>query len=77
MTVSISSSTSPTLDRSLSPLQKALDTDKQDIWTIWHAAQYGKIDRMKVILERKMVSIDVQETVSNSTRVATCRFRLL
>jgi hypothetical protein len=64
MTALSSGSAPAAIHRPRSPLQKALDTKKQDIWTIWYAAQYGKIDRMKAILQRKEVLIDVQETVS-------------
>ncbi|KAG6622778.1 Serine/threonine protein Kinase [Phytophthora cinnamomi] len=45
-----------------SPIQKMEHDAASNIWTIWYASQYGKLERVRSILDRNAVaSIDVQE----------------
>ncbi|KAE9008901.1 hypothetical protein PR001_g16575 [Phytophthora rubi] len=45
-----------------SPIQKMEQDAASNIWTIWYASQYGKLERVRSLLDRKAVaSIDVQE----------------
>jgi hypothetical protein len=50
-------------------IQRAtVDSVTVDLWTIWYAARYGKLARVRSILDRKAVaSIDVQEFVRPTT----------
>ncbi|DAZ93811.1 TPA: hypothetical protein N0F65_008570 [Lagenidium giganteum] len=60
-----------------SPIRKAaLDVRLQDVWTVWYAAQYGKIPRLAALLERDPVlSVDVQEPRTRwSPLHFACRF---
>jgi hypothetical protein len=55
----------PTTKKSMpSPIQKMEKDSAANIWTIWYAAQYGKLERVRSLLDRNAVaSIDVQELV--------------
>ncbi|KAE9027921.1 hypothetical protein PF006_g1502 [Phytophthora fragariae] len=45
-----------------SPIQKMEQDAASNIWTIWYASQYGKLERVRSLLDRNAVaSIDVQE----------------
>ncbi|KAL3662618.1 hypothetical protein V7S43_012470 [Phytophthora oleae] len=45
-----------------SPIQKMEKDAANNIWTIWYAAQYGKLERVRSLLDRNAVSsVDVQE----------------
>ncbi|ETK76474.1 hypothetical protein F442_17444 [Phytophthora nicotianae P10297] len=45
-----------------SPIQKMERDAATNIWTIWYASQYGKLERVRSLLDRNAVSsIDVQE----------------
>ncbi|OQS06527.1 hypothetical protein THRCLA_01432 [Thraustotheca clavata] len=39
-----------------------LEGTKQDIWTIWYAAEHGKVARVQSLLEKKPLLVNVQET---------------
>jgi hypothetical protein len=40
-----------------------LENTKQDIWTIWYAAEVGQADRVQRLLEQHAVQVNVQEPV--------------
>ncbi|KAG6976075.1 hypothetical protein JG688_00001726 [Phytophthora aleatoria] len=54
---------SPSKKKSMpSPIQKMERDAANNIWTIWYASQYGKLERVRSLLDRNAVSsIDVQE----------------
>ncbi|KAG6971845.1 hypothetical protein JG687_00001795 [Phytophthora cactorum] len=54
---------SPSKKKSMpSPIQKMERDAVNNIWTIWYASQYGKLERVRSLLDRNAVSsIDVQE----------------
>ncbi|KAF0683710.1 Aste57867_24272 [Aphanomyces stellatus] len=49
------------LDERLRDRRAILEKTKQDIWTIWYAAEHGKADRARTLLDRHAVHVDVQE----------------
>eukprot|EP00644_Phytophthora_capsici_P000980 jgi/Phyca11/19043/fgenesh1_pg.PHYCAscaffold_43_\ len=50
-----------------SPIQKMEKDAANNIWTIWYAAQYGKLERVRSLLDRNAVSsVDVQEVQGNT-----------
>ncbi|EQC29446.1 hypothetical protein SDRG_12908 [Saprolegnia diclina VS20] len=38
-----------------------LEATKQDIWTIWYAAEHGKTERVRCLLEKGRVHVNVAE----------------
>ncbi|KAF0746568.1 hypothetical protein AaE_008072, partial [Aphanomyces astaci] len=38
-----------------------LECTKQDVWTIWYAAEHGKVDRVRSLLDQKNSILNVQE----------------
>ncbi|KAG1707334.1 hypothetical protein DVH05_026526 [Phytophthora capsici] len=59
-----------------SPIQKMEKDAANNIWTIWYAAQYGKLERVRSLLDRNAVSsVDVQEVCTRwSPLHFACRY---